>query len=429
MLLNFINPHYIEVLAALPTVILLIGLLINVRIDSYTQPRRKRMMQLLIIVVFSLILQNYLDYLLVEVRPMVMARKLVSVYGYSIRPVILLLCLHIVSPQRNYKPEWGIAAVNAFLYSLSLVNINICFEIDEMNHFHGGTVPVLRHSCLLLSLLFLGYLIYLSLEEFQLERGKGAWLLVYATLLILLAVVLDDNVGGMAQPISFLTIAVVIDCVLYYFWLHLQFVREHEKDLMANQRIQIMMTQIKPHFLYNSLGAIEALCDIDPQAAKQATVKFSQYLRGNMKSLSEEGMIPFEQELRHTMLYLDLEQIRFEDALRIEYDISCRDFRIPTLTLEPIAENAVRHGVREKTDGCGNVLIATKEYEDRYEVCVRDDGPGFDPETVPADGTHVGLQNVRERLQTVCGGGLRIDSVIGSGTDVTIILPKDRQEG
>ena len=129
------------------------------------------------------------------------------------------------------------------------------------------------------------------------------------------------------------------------------------------------------------------------------------------------------------MLYLDLEQIRFEDALRIEYDISCRDFRIPTLTLEPIAENAVRHGIREKADGCGNVLIATKEYEDRYEVSVRDDGPGFDPAAVPADGSHVGLQNVRERLQTVCGGSLKIDSVIGSGTDVTIILPKDRQEG
>ena len=429
MLLNFTSSHYTEILAVLPTVLLLTGLLINVRIDSYTQPRRKRMMQILILVVFSLILQNYLDYLLVVGRPMVTMRKLVAVYGYSIRPVILLLFLHIASPRRNYRPEWGLAAVNAFLYSLSLVNVNVCFEIDEMNRFHGGTVPVLRFSCLLLSLLFLGYLIYVSLEEFQHERGKGAWHLVYATILILAAVVLDDNVGGISQPISFLTIAVVIDCVLYYFWLHLQFVREHEKDLMANQRIQIMLTQIKPHFLYNSLGAIEALCDSDPRAAKRATVKFSQYLRGNMKSLSQEGMIPFEQELQHTMLYLDLEQIRFEDALRIEYDITCRDFRIPTLTLEPIAENAVRHGVREKADGRGNVRIETREYEDRFEIGVKDDGPGFDPDAVPADGSHVGLHNVRERLRTVCGGDLKIDSAPGSGTLVRIVLPKDRQEG
>ena len=429
MLSEFISAHYTEILAIMPTVLLLAGLRINVRIDTYTQPQRKRMMQILILFVFSLIVQNYLDYLLVVGRPMVFLRKLVSVYGYAVRPVILLLFLHIVSPKRDYRPEWGLAAVNTALYALTLVNVNVCFEIDEMNRFHGGTVPVLRFSCLILSLLFLGYLIYVSLEEFQLERGKGAWHLVYATILILLAVVLDDNVGETAQPISFLTIAVVIDCVLYYFWLHLQFVGEHEKDLMANQRIQIMLTQIKPHFLYNSLGAIEALCDSDPRAAKRATVKFSQYLRGNMKSLSQEGMIPFEQELQHTMLYLDLEQIRFEDALRIEYDITCRDFRIPTLTLEPIAENAVRHGVREKADGRGNVRIETREYEDRFEIGVRDDGPGFDPDAVPADGSHVGLHNVRERLRTVCGGDLKIDSAPGSGTLVRIVLPKDRQEG
>ena len=429
MLAVFINSHYTEILSILPMVLLLIGLLINVRLDTYAQPLRKRTMQILIVVILSLIVQNYLDYLLVVRYPVVMARKIISVYGYSIRPIILLLFLHIVSPRRNYKPEWGLAAVNAALYALTLVNVNVCFEIDELNRFHRGSVPVLRYSCLILSLLFLGYLIYLSLEEFQQEQGRGAWLLVYTTALILLAVCLDNNVGSLEQPISFLTIAVVVDCALYYTWLHLQFVREHEKDLMAHQRIQIMLTQIRPHFLYNSLGAIEALCDIDPRAAKQATIKFAQYLRGNMNSLTEEGMIPFERELRHTALYLELEKLRFEDALQIEYDIACRDFLLPTLTLEPIAENAVRHGVREKADGRGNVLISTREYEDRYEVCVKDDGPGFDPGSIPTDGSHVGLHNVQERLRTVCGGDLTIASEPGSGTLVRIILPKDRQEG
>ena len=73
--------------------------------------------------------------------------------------------------------------------------------------------------------------------------------------------------------------------------------------------------------------------------------------------------------------------------------------------------------------------IATKEYEDRYEVSVKDDGAGFDPGAVPADGSHVGLHNVRERLRTVCGGDLSIESAPGSGTLVRIVLPKDRQEG
>ena len=245
----------------------------------------------------------------------------------------------------------------------------------------------------------------------------------------MIAIVLDYHVGSLLQPISFLTIAVVIDCALYYAWLHLQFVREHEDDLKANQRMQIMLTQIKPHFLYNALGTIEALCDSDPRGAKQATVKFSQYLRGNMDSLSREGMIPFEQELQYTMLYLDLEKLRFEDALQIEYDISCREFFLPTLTLELIAENAVRHGIRMKPNGRGTILIATKEYEDRYEVRVKDDGSGFDPGAISEDDSHVGLRNVQDRLRSVCGGGLKIESAPGSGTVVRLILPKDRQEG
>ena len=188
-----------------------------------------------------------------------------------------------------------------------------------------------------------------------------------------------------------------------------------------------MMTQIKPHFLYNSLGAIEALCDSDPKAAKDATVKFSRYLRGNMDSISAEGLIDFEKELAHTKLYLELEKLRFEDALEIRYDISCTDFKTPVLTLEPLVENAVRHGVRKNEDGVGYVAVSTSEYSDRYEIAVTDNGPGFDVTAVMDDGnSHIGIENVRSRLKAVCSGKLQINSVPGQGTTATIIIPKGR---
>lgn len=208
-----------------------------------------------------------------------------------------------------------------------------------------------------------------------------------------------------------------------------QFYRQQEEN--AKLRTDIMLSQIQPHFLYNTLGAIQSLCGSAPEAAERATAKFTRYLQGNMSALKESGAMPFDVELKHTKAYLELEQIRFEDMLIVRYDITCTDFLLPTLTLQPIVENAVRHGARGREEGAGTVDVATREYPDRYEITVTDDGPGFDPAApVPTDDgrPHIGIPNVRDRLRRVCGGELRIESEIGKGTTATIILPKKKEE-
>lgn len=138
-------------------------------------------------------------------------------------------------------------------------------------------------------------------------------------------------------------------------------------------------------------------------------------------------MCPFDQDLAHTQTYLELEQLRFGDELQVAYNIQCTDFSIPTFTLQPIVKNAVRHGIRGTEDGTGTVTISSSEQEDCWEVCVYDDGAGFDPLQPSVDGRHhVGLANVSERLRSSCGGELRIDSAPGRGTVASIILPKER---
>ena len=122
-----------------------------------------------------------------------------------------------------------------------------------------------------------------------------------------------------------------------------------ERELQ-NSRISIMLSQIKPHFLYNALTVIQALCSIDPAAAENAVSEFSDYLRGNMSALTEEKLIPFLKELEHTKHYLTLEQLRFGDQLQVEYDLGPTGFQLPALSLQPLVENAIRHGVRAKTD-------------------------------------------------------------------------------
>jgi len=200
-------------------------------------------------------------------------------------------------------------------------------------------------------------------------------------------------------------------------------IRSLERELTQKQ-ISVMLSQIQPHFLYNSLNAIQELCATDPETARQAVIEFSGYLRGNLDSLAFTQPIAFERELSHVETYLALEKKRFQHKLQIKYDITVRNFTLPVLTLQPIVENAVRHGVTKRSKG-GTVTISTAETKMAYTITVTDDGAGFDKGIKKGDGrTHVGIENVRSRLASMCGGALEIESTPGAGTTVIIIIPK-----
>jgi len=202
-------------------------------------------------------------------------------------------------------------------------------------------------------------------------------------------------------------------------------INELESELLQNQ-ISIMLSQIRPHFLYNSLVAIQELCLIDPETANKAVAEFSYYLRGNLDSLSIKRPIPFEKELRHVEAYLSLEKKRFGEKLNINYDISALCFSIPALTLQPIVENAVQHGVTKREDG-GAVTVSVKETETGIIITVIDDGVGFDPNSVSSRDArlHIGIENVRSRLSFMCNGTLTIQSEPGVGTTAVITIPKE----
>lgn len=194
-------------------------------------------------------------------------------------------------------------------------------------------------------------------------------------------------------------------------------------------KVSLLVSQIQPHFLYNSLTSIAMMCTKDPKLARDATINFADYLRGNMNSLKEKNPVPFEKELEHLKKYLMLEKMRFGDMLNIEYDIKTTDFVIPQLSVQPLVENAVKHGVGMKEDG-GTVTIATEETEDSFLLIISDDGVGFDTSApVKDDGrSHVGMENVRQRLKEMINAEVIIESKIGEGTVATIVIPKENPE-
>ena len=204
--------------------------------------------------------------------------------------------------------------------------------------------------------------------------------------------------------------------------------RERAEKELYEAKVAVMTSQIQPHFMYNALTSIAMMCQIDPETAQEATVTFAKYLRGNMDSLKQTKPVPFETELEHLKKYLYIEKLRFGKKLNVEYDIRATDFCIPMLSVQPLVENAVKHGVGMKKKG-GTVTISTRETDSAFEVIISDNGVGFDTSAPKADDgrSHVGMENTRSRLKQMCGGEITIQSTVGEGTTATITLPKEEQ--
>ncbi|MBQ0028218.1 MAG: histidine kinase [Lachnospiraceae bacterium] len=202
--------------------------------------------------------------------------------------------------------------------------------------------------------------------------------------------------------------------------------KDVENELTKAQ-VNSMISQIQPHFLYNALSTIRALCTKEPKRAREAIDQLSKYLRANMESLTSKESIPISKEIEHVECYLNIEKYRFGDKLNVEYDIQSTDFKVPSMVVQTLAENAVKHGLLAKPEG-GTLKISTSESEYCYVVNIEDNGIGFDRTDAKNEGRiHVGIENSRKRLAAMCGGNLSIGSIAGKGTTVTICIPKNRK--
>jgi MFS family permease len=203
-----------------------------------------------------------------------------------------------------------------------------------------------------------------------------------------------------------------------------------EQDLrrqreISNQRASIMVLQMRPHFIYNTMMSIYSLCNQNPQLARQVIMDFTTYLRKNFTAVASAAPIPFSSELEHTRAYLAVEQAQYEDSLFVDYDTPHIWFRVPPLTLQPIVENAVKHG-RDPYAGPFHVSIRTRKTDSGSEIVVADNGRGFE-RADDSDGG-LALKNIRQRLEIMCGGSLTITPNDSGGTVVTVTIPGSAEQ-
>ena len=195
---------------------------------------------------------------------------------------------------------------------------------------------------------------------------------------------------------------------------------------LAESRISTMMSQIRPHFIYNTLGSIEQLCELDPPKAGELVHNFAKYLRGNFGELDNPKPILMSQEMDHVRHYINIENVRFPD-MTFSFEMKSEDFSLPALTVQPIVENAIKHGLMKLQKG-GSIRVISYETDTHYCISVEDDGVGFDTSKLLDEKKHIGIRNIRDRLKVMVGGTLEIESTQGVGTKVLIAIPKEGEK-
>ena len=321
-------------------------------------------------------------------------------------------------PDKRILMVYIIAAIGIGMCILTQF-LHIYYYIDDNNFYH-------RNSGHIISMIIpiIGMIIDASII---IENRKRIKQLTFVSLLSYMflpfvAVIVQMFYYGVSLTNISISISMILMFVASMIEQNENLARK-EKEA-ADLRISIMISQIAPHFIYNTLTSIKEMCSSDPEMAGELTGQFAEYLRGNLESLNMDKPVPFERELSHVKCYAAIEEKRFAGRVKVEYDIHDDEFLIPALTLQPLVENAIKHGLCKKKGG-GTVVIHTERKDDTVYITVTDDGAGFDVDRIKEDGkVHIGIQNVKERLSNMSSGSLNIESRVGEGTRASIVLPQ-----
>ena len=408
-------------LLGMPLLLQLTGLTFAVRADPYISKQNKKLLLIIAALILSLLVCDLIDFAENDPADYIVLNTIWSIYGYSVRPVILVLFGYIVSRRRSAAISWAAVTINCMIH-MSAFFSGICFQFAANGHFLRGP---LGYSCHITSGLLLIQLLHLTLKYYWMDEKTDFRIPIMNVMIIVVSVILDSaDLAEDSVPFSFLNIAVVSCSLFYYIWLHLQFTRRYEKELKEIQQIRISMSQIQPHFLYNILSTIQALVRVDPEKAFDTIEKLGIYLRQNVNAVNTPDQVSIMEEIQHTKVYSDIELIRFP-SLRIEYDIQDKDFKVPALSVQPLVENAFRHGVRGRKNG--QITVRTFLNQNMHEIVIQDNGVGFNTEDLKTWGLeHIGIRNVNERIEQMCGGTMKIESTPGEGTTITLRIPADR---
>ncbi len=334
--------------------------------------------------------------------------------------------------QSHYKERYGIPYSEKFLKSLyayiiiiSLIYISSIwtgwiYQVSSDYRYKAGKYAPL--SGLLIAPVLL-LCLYGSLKSRKVVSKRETMIHSMFSFLYIILGYLDAK---------FVTTLHFLTGVIFAFLIYILISIEQEQELerkkteLVISELNALRLQMNPHFIYNTLASIDGLCMFDPEEARKLIAKFTKHLRGSYLDNSPT-LIPFEKELENLESYFAVEQVRFPD-IEFVTDIQVKDFEVPPLTVQPVFENAIKHGICGKDEKEGTITLSTFEKDGCYHIVISDDGVGFDvnQKKVPDGRAHLGMANTKKRLELICGGKMVTTSTIGVGTTTDMIIPKQK---
>lgn len=420
VILDYIYTNYI-------TLIILATIILMTCVSKKNDIKGTWYIHLLVLVVFILSVVEYVEIWADMYNKSYRILYYKTTLVYWLYPLLALLLLYITGEVKRKGLVTIPLIINMVITAIDLAETGIVYRFTEDHHYRGGPLSYLPIYVEIFYVVLLAIYSVRCLSEKQKQKG-------IVVLFMAVIVFITQTLGALGMESKYMPTIAAIEVLTYYYYLSAV---EHGETLeaLAENRIKLeqnknnlLLAQIRPHFINSNLAVIRSLCYEEPEKAVEMIDHFSEYLRENIKQIDDSRLVPFKDEMESVENYLYLEMQRFQDRVSIEEDLQVTDFYVPPLSIQTIVENAVRHGI-SMTGLKGTIWISTRKEENETLVIVKDNGKGFDPEQIDFDGAnHVGVKNVKDRYKRLLGGHVDIESKVGEGTVVTFHIPDENDE-
>ncbi|MBO4877538.1 MAG: histidine kinase [Ruminococcus sp.] len=347
---------------------------------------------------------------------------------------IIMMLEYLVMTTKNLKRVHLIPLVIDIAVTVTACFGNrLVFWYDRSYTIHTGPLEVVPY---ITAGVYILLLVYSSKQFYSKGDHPRGSIILYISAAVIIACLFElldirenmmDEVASIATLVFYLYLSTVHHREVGQRLKDQEIMIEKSRAALMQSQLRLMQAQIQPHFIFNSLMAIQAQCLTDPDEVYNSIGDFAGYLRANLDAMTDTRLITFEQELDNIESYLNLEKINYGDRLRVEYDLQIKGFMLPALTVQPLVENAVRHGIGPHEKG-GLIVISTYEEGDNIVICIKDDGSGASSMTQQQHKRRgIGLENVRNRLAMTQIGSVEIVQT-DEGTSAMIYIKNSRKE-
>ncbi len=341
---------------------------------------------------------------------------------YWLYPLTAMLELYLVAPIKRKLLMAVPYIINCVLVFIDLFDTHIIYYFEKAHNYYGGPLSDFPVIVLCFYVVMLGAYSVIFISKRSVSKGLIVGFMALSTIITAIGET-EGFAEGQTEAVA------VVEIIIYYFFLAAISYSETQKKLyesrieLEQERVKLLTMQIQPHFIFNSLATLQSLCYTDGETAADLIVVFGNYLRANIDSLESDKPLPFSMELEHIKQFITLEKAGADVDFEVIFDLKATGFMVPPLTVQPIVENAIKHGALTRHNGTGKVIVKTEETDDDVTIMITDNGIGADFTDIQREHYNVGIENARKRIEILCKGTLKI-SFTEDGCIAVITLPK-----